>query len=72
MCKLLISCHVEDDTPEYHKESMCSGFLGHCGRDEVLKVMVLLQSRELNNVRMEHVLDAFKQSAKPKRVIQIR
>lgn len=42
--------------------------VGHCGKDEVSRVMVLLQSKELNAPR-EHVPDALKLPAMPKRLI---
>lgn len=43
--------------------------VGHSGQDEVLRVRISFQSRELN-VLTEHVPDALKQSAMPKRVIE--
>ena len=39
---------------------------GHCGRDEVSRVVVLLQSKELS-VPAERILDVLKQFAMPKR-----
>ena len=44
--------------------------VGRCGRDEVLRVIVLLSSRECN-IPMDHVMDAFKQSNMSKRVIEV-
>lgn len=44
---------------------------GHCGRDDILRVIVLLQSRELS-VPTEHVPEALKQFAMPKRWIEVR
>ena len=44
---------------------------GHCGRDEVSRVVVLLRSRELR-VPAESVLEILKQFATPKRGIEER
>jgi hypothetical protein len=43
----------------------------HCGRDEVSKVVVLLQSRELS-VPTKHVLEILKQFPTPKRGVEER
>ena len=45
--------------------------VGHCDRDEISRVMVLLQSGELS-IPTEYVLDVLKQFAMPKRGIEIR
>ena len=45
--------------------------MGHCGRDDVSRVMVLLQSRELS-VPTERVPEVFKQFATPKKGIEVR
>jgi hypothetical protein len=42
---------------------------GHCGRDNVSRAVVLLQSRELSDPA-ERVLDVLKQFAMPKRGIE--
>lgn len=42
---------------------------GHCGRDEVSRVVVLLQSRGLS-IPIEHILDVLKQFSMPKRGIE--
>ena len=44
---------------------------GHCGRDDILRVMVLLQSRELS-VPTERVPEVLKEFATPKRGIEVR
>ena len=44
---------------------------GHCGRDDISRVMVLLQSRELS-VPIERVPDVLKQFAMPKRGIEVK
>ena len=43
---------------------------GHCGRDDISRVMVLLQSRELS-IPIECVPDVLKQFAMPKRGIEV-
>ena len=44
---------------------------GHCGRDDISRVMVLLQSRELS-VPTGRVPEVLKQFAMPKRGIEVR
>ena len=44
---------------------------GHCGRDDISRVMVLLQSMELS-IPTERVLEVLKQFATPKREIEVR
>jgi hypothetical protein len=64
------SWEAGDDMSECHREWPCSG-AGHCGRDEVSRVVVLLQSRELS-IPTEHVTEVLKQFATPKRRIAER
>ena len=44
---------------------------GHCSRDDISRVMVLLQSMELS-ISTERVLEVLKQFAMPKRGIEVR
>ena len=44
---------------------------GHCGRDDISRLMVLLQSRELN-VPTERVPEFLKQFPMPKRGTEVR
>ena len=57
----------------YQSITKIRGFVavGHSGRDEILRLIVLLQSRELS-VPTERVPEVFKQFATSKREIEVR
>jgi hypothetical protein len=68
MCRLLTSWRIGDDMPQRIDVFWTAG---HCGRDDISRLLVPLQSRELS-IPKGRVPEVLKQFATPKRGIEVR